>query len=70
MNEWISVKDRLPEERGYYWVTLDVNIVNLCFYLEHDGFMLAGEKGFIPIGDRVSYWMPQFVPAPPTENNK
>lgn len=65
--EWISVEDRLPEERGWYWVTLDVNVVNLCFYLEHDGFVLTSEKGLIPIGDRVSYWMPQLIPSPPTE---
>jgi len=49
MNEWISVKDRLPELPGYYWVSWNYN-----------GIIETGEAWFenrsIYLFDKHSYW--------------
>ena len=64
VQEWISVKDRLPEESGYYLVFTDIGRIALLAYSKkyqafnaHDDSYL--EEYVIP----VTHWMP--MPAPP-----
>lgn len=62
-NEWISVKDRLPEKHGWYLVFKHRRFsiaewTGDCWYNEND----------LPIDDIViTHWMP--LPEPPKENN-
>ena len=59
VQEWISVKDRLPEESGYYLVFTDIGRIALLAYSKkyqafnaHDDSYL--EEYVIP----VTHWMP------------
>jgi hypothetical protein len=58
--EWISVTERLPETKGWYfvWVNngVDVNTCNKCYY---GGERFSDIMGFPP----VTHWMP--LPEPP-----
>ena len=63
VQEWISVKDRLPDKDKYVW----------CYSNKNGGDMFVGYRGYISgdwmeggslhIGD-VTHWMP--LPQPPT----
>lgn len=69
MNEWISVKDRLPEDGelvlviadGEYENTKLVGAYQLADYSEGEGFILSE----FPFAENitVSHWMP--LPEPP-----
>lgn len=61
--EWISVKDRLPDERDYYLCHLsDANgqkVFRVNFFIcEKDGFGKSGK-----FDGPVTHWMP--LPEPP-----
>lgn len=60
--EWISVKDRLPENTEFVLVTnADCKSVNRGFAVFRDG------EWHSPI-DNISYWMP--LPEPPKEDER
>lgn len=60
--EWISVKDRLPENTEFVFVTnADCKSVNRGFAVFRDG------EWHSPI-DNISYWMP--LPEPPKEDER
>jgi len=68
--KWISVKDRLPETKGWYLVSVCPEIVSMNrpiieisdFY---DGVDLNNGTRILRFQDYVTHWMP--LPAPPTE---
>ncbi len=62
--EWISVKDRLPENYDSVLVYCKGNssIVDVCSYSDSIGFM-----GIAPYWiELITHWMP--LPEPPKEN--
>lgn len=59
-NEWVSVKDRLPEQSGYYLCTYVFD--NHRFY--YDRWFWESEKRFATT-DNITHWMP--LPEPPNE---
>ncbi len=69
MAEWISVKDRLPEEKGQYLCLL--NICEICEYkvLRFSQTFLGKLMFFVYDGNgcsevtNVTHWMP--LPKPP-----
>lgn len=63
-NRWISVKDRLPEESGYYLVFADIGRSEVLSYSKKYQAFNAfddsySERNVIP----VTHWMP--MPMPP-----
>lgn len=59
-HEWVSVKDRLPEQYTDVIVFTKNGIIDVdC--LEH--IMSWGEEDFCKYGDNVTHWMP--LPTPP-----
>lgn len=64
MNEWISVKDRLPEFLDEVLLfTSAGNIYIGMFYEKHENYTVAGDSyGFLY---DVTHWMP--LPEPPNE---
>ena len=72
MNEWISVKDRLPEERQQCLIFTTIHFVpdhvDDCDH--YDGIEISGyyrDIGFASQnGLYAKFWMP--LPAPPIEN--
>ena len=62
MNEWISVKDRLPEENVRVLVWLDETLYD---YTHIDTDRLK-RNAWVRWGKAVTYWMP--LPEPPKEN--
>ena len=67
-NEWISVKDRLPDSKSKYeWISIPVIIamdittmpVLGCFYSLSEGFHTDEGLEY----DNVTHWMP--LPKPP-----
>ena len=66
MNDWISVKDNLPEEEERV-LGFDGNCQMGCFvcvYTFRDGDFIDDE-GFSYACSEVTHWMP--LPAPPKE---
>lgn len=68
MNEWISVKDRLPCLNDYVLVLTNENEVLVAYYLgERAGYQ--NRNPYAPWRDGlVSYWMP--LPEPPRVEQK
>jgi hypothetical protein len=69
VQEWISVKDRLPEKYGKYLALtpgylkgFDQYNAWLIYYHPESGFYDNDPRGDIPIDD-VTHWMP--LPQPP-----
>lgn len=66
MAEWISVRDRLPEETGYYLIVCDSPYrgrkdgINLSFY-QHRAKNWKATNNL-----HVTHWMP--LPEPPGED--
>ena len=62
MNEWISIEDRLPEEK------LDVILFGIkcptsfIGYLDGEDFVCDNANEFVPVS-YISHWMP--LPEPP-----
>lgn len=66
--EWISVKDRLPENKGFYLVVVDE-----FFLSKHRGVVevsecyqtvdLTASKIILKFHDYITHWMP--LPEPP-----
>lgn len=59
-NEWISVKDRLPDKEGTYLTCTEKNAIHLdsfCIYPSHNTKFWVGGNG------RVTHWMS--LPEPP-----
>jgi hypothetical protein len=73
LHEWISVKDRLPEMNGrWYLVNLsgyvaqELNIIDT--YIAHGQATWYGYIGrgrALPVGAGISHWMP--LPDPPRD---
>ena len=64
VQEWISVKDRLPEDRGYYLVAYldkynESTSIALDFYVNCG----AGEWWSNEFTHNITHWMP--LPQPP-----
>lgn len=62
MNEWISVKERLPEEGEDVLAYLGEGIFGICWLLK-DGYWETRDSFLYP--DDVTHWMP--LPEPPKE---
>ena len=58
VQEWISVKDRLPEEDGYYLCYVESFVFQGSHFITLLNFYVG--EGF---GDVVTHWMP--LPEPP-----
>ncbi len=76
IDEWISVKDRPPENAGWYWVYAPTYSGGSSSPREnHDGIMFAKwsgkfwsiERGYYNRPGCVEAWM--FLPKPPKEEN-
>jgi hypothetical protein len=67
--DWISVKDRLPEEDDYYLLANETNVFT-DFVFEQEIF-LRGKAAYYNIekrsGHRFTHWMP--LPEPPEDDN-
>lgn len=65
MTEWISVKERLPTEKGWYYVRTFGKSDYFSAPTPKIEFLLYDGKG---IGD-VTHWLPSsFLPEPPTSD--
>lgn len=66
-DDWIPVKERLPEENQEVWITTKYGEVKRAMYTEHLGnnevkiFLLIGGTENI---EEVSAWQPYYVPEP------
>jgi len=71
-NPWISVKDMLPKEKGYYIVGNYCNTGEEHFYSEHSfGFWDGSNWGYIKSQmqlDEITHWMP--LPGPPQKESE
>ena len=71
VQEWISVKDRLPEEYGWYLVVTNGEVLAAKRdpFLFRDIWNCDGTGGFAIIkDDEVTHWMP--MPPAPKLGNK
>lgn len=58
MSEWISVKDKLPKEPGYYlvcWFRCSGPVIDIVYW--------RGKTTWARGNQRITYWMP--LPNPP-----
>jgi len=62
MNEWISVEDELPSERGYNLASNGEYVAELIYEQRCNMWMQPGEKNLPPFDD-ITHWMP--LPPPP-----
>lgn len=71
MNEWISIKDRLPEDFGWFLVIDEYMPINLSVTI---GFYEGADSeiNWLPLDSRasqesmvVTHWMP--LPEPPKD---
>ena len=62
MCEWVSVKDKLPDETEFVMVW-DKDGVDFGRYYEDQGWLGYGEHL-----TKVTHWMP--IPAPPTQKEE
>ena len=61
--QWISVKDRLPEDDEMKLITLwDCNSMRMAYYYEQELWICNG----VDVTGFVTHWMP--LPEPPKEN--
>ena len=63
-NQWISVKDRLPEESGEYLVycpSVNRKVTSIDYY---NGWFVRG-IGEVKNPDKITHWQP--LPTQPTE---
>ena len=61
--QWISVKDRLPEDDEMKLITLwDCNSMRMAYYYEQELWICNG----VDVTGFVTHWMP--LPEPPEEN--
>lgn len=72
MNEWISVKDRLPSDEGLYLVCFQGLArlrVYTCCWKEHSRKYMGNKFGWksneLAKRSNILYWMP--LPSPPKE---
>lgn len=67
MSEWISVKDRLPKQKGIlYIVCRTIKPYRIVFAAIWDGVWLSVAKR-APL-EYITHWMP--MPEPPVEKTK
>ncbi len=62
MNEWISVKDRLPEKDGYYLISFNLSGGKRCVGFRR--FYRECPEMFAPDSSIATHWMP--FPEPPS----
>lgn len=71
MSNWISVKERLPEESGFFitWqgISKYIGRPEILYYHkdEDDGFKWSTTKNGWTAGLKITHWMP--LPEPPEE---
>lgn len=73
---WISVKDKLPENNGWYFTCVEQfkipQCVGITYFNKEDGWWLndipMGKKSFMTTIEVVDYWMP--IPELPKEEEK
>ena len=69
MTNWISMKDKKPEEGQEVWYYFDVVGVHCGrYHLSEDGDLFIGLNGFLT--DDVTHWMPLEKPLPPKVGGK
>ena len=61
-NTWIPVSDRLPEETGYYLVTLKTKLSNEDFADEVVLLYSKDDKSFMCYNNLITAWQP--IPEP------
>lgn len=68
--EWISIKDRLPEKCGIYFICYEINGIlksHYSIWLEHSRQYKGSKFGWKSRGiirrSNIQYWMP--IPKPP-----
>lgn len=66
MNEWISVKDRLPEHGGEYLI-IQTGSIELAIFCDEEWYPSCYCFACINNKPDPSYWMP--LPAHPEKNN-
>jgi len=67
-NKWISVKDRFPEEEGFYLVYCNDILELECSDVPPvivDSFNIYQDEKWFSEYEDADYWMP--LPEPPTE---
>ena len=59
MSEWISVKDRLPEETGAYLVLRTYKSIRPICVLHYTAHLVIRGTGFCENhDDKITHWMP------------
>lgn len=72
VNQWISVKDRLPEEDNEYLAVVDGVIMEVGYTPKQKGLICVWSTcdadGFKPLpDDAVTHWIP--MPEPPKDSD-
>lgn len=57
MTEWISVKERLPEETGFYLIYMPkwTGHMEVCFYSVYSGWETGSH---VYLNDMITHWRP------------